>query len=316
MNEYQLPKKTKQALAQAKRLALSIEGITGVDFGFIYEGGIRTRRLGIRLHVERKRPEGSLRAEQLIPKQIMGIPCDVVQATYQPHALSPQSKFDPILPGISIGNVLRQQTGTLGAIVYDKASGEACILSNWHILCGSPDAKAGELISQPGPLQLGGDPARPVAQLLKAINLALGYDAAIAKLDAGISVERKALGSGLAARAVGGHHPGMRLIKSGLTSGVTHAMIDGVEGAYPMDYTPYGDVKRWMDGIRLIPDPAQPEDEISLEGDSGSLWIEPTKRLGVALHFAGEDGLGPSAEYALAHPLKRILELLDIRLTP
>jgi hypothetical protein len=309
-----ISKKQERALSQAKRLALSVEGITGVDFGFVYEGGKRTRRLGLRFHVARKRPEDILPADQLIPKEIMGVACDVVQATYQPHAMNPRASFDPILPGISIGNLFRQTTGTLGAIVYDKVTGDAYILSNWHVLCGHPGPHAGEPIVQPGPQHLGSKPPRVVAQVVKSIDLSLGYDAAIAKMNVGVSVGRSILGIDLEVIGVGEHQPAMRLIKSGVSSGVTHAIIDGVEGSYVMDYSPYGDVVRWMDGIRLIPDPAKPEDEISLSGDSGALWCDPSSKLAIALHFAGEDQVGPLAEYALAHPLARTLELLDVRL--
>lgn len=311
-----ISKKQELALSQAKRLAMWVDGVTGVDFGFIFEGGKRTRRLGLRFHVARKRPEDVLPANQLIPKEIMGVACDVIQAAYQPHALNPRASFDPILPGISIGNLSKQTTGTIGAIVYDKVTGDEHILSNWHVLCGSPGSHAGEPIVQPGPQHLGSEPPRAVAQVVKSVDLSLGYDAAIAKMNVGVPVERNILGIDLEAIGVGEHRPAMHLIKSGVSSGVTHAIVDGVEGSYLMDYSPFGDVKRWMDGIRLIPDPAKPENEISLNGDSGALWCDPSSKLAVALHFAGEDQIGPLAEYALAHPLARALDLLDVRLLP
>ena len=45
-----------------------------------------------------------------------------------------------------------------------------------------------------------------------------------------------------------------------------------------------------MDGIHLVPDPASPDDEITLEGDSGAVWYEQATGRAVALNFAGEDG--------------------------
>jgi hypothetical protein len=104
----------------------------------------------------------------------------------------------------------------------------------------------------------------------------------------------------------------MRVIKSGAISGETHGLIDGVEGGYPIDYALYGDARRWMDGFRIVSDPAAPSSEISLGGDSGAVWLDLTTGAAVGLHFAGEDGLGPQAEYALAHPMAAVCERLRI----
>ena len=65
-----------------------------------------------------------------------------------------------------------------------------------------------------------------------------------------------------------------------------------------------------MDGVRLVPDPAHADDEVSLNGDSGALFVDPEANAAVALLFGGEDGVGPQAEYALAHPLAIVLERL------
>jgi hypothetical protein len=303
-----------RALVRAKRMVQSIAGVKGVDFGWLYKNGLRTNRRGVRFHVARKRPALALASDQLLPQEIMGVPCDVIEASYAPHGLSPRSLFDPLRPGISTGNTQRQTTGTLGLFVFDAQSGTPCILSNWHVLCGSAQSQAGEEITQPGPRHLGSMPARTVAQLLRWANLSSGYDAALAQVAPGIAFVKETFGTELAPLKVGQPQTGMRLVKCGVTSGVTHAVVDGVDGSYEMDYTAFGEQVRWMDGIRLVPDPEQPEDEISLEGDSGAVWIEPKNRLAVALHFGGEDGLGPLAEYAVAHPLARVLELLDASL--
>ena len=303
------------ALGAAKRLAGSIDGLQGIDFGWIYKGGVRTNRRGIRFHVKRKRTLDEVDPQQVLPKKIFTIPTDVVQASYAPHAPGPTSLFNPLRPGISAGNTLRQTTGTLGLFVTDKQTGDGCMLSNWHVFYGSPDAAVGEEITQPGPAHLGSSPPRNVATLLKSLSLANGLDAAIAKLIAGTAVDLKTLGTNLQPAKVANPQVGMRLIKAGVTSGVTRAIVDGVGGSYQIDYTNFGEKVRWMDGFRLVADPDQPEDEISLEGDSGAVWFEPTKRWAVGLHFGGEDGLGPLAEYALAHPLPLVLDRLNVTIT-
>lgn len=318
MSDAATSKKQAAALNRAKRMARACAGVRGVDLGFVYRGGKRLRTRGVRFHVERKcaedkLPDGGL----LLPREIDGVPCDVVEAAYQPHAPSPRSFFDPIRPGISVGNVARQSTGTFGCIVYDAHSGAPCVLSNWHVLGGSAQCQPGELISQPGPRHLGSEPPRFVAALHKWANLAHGYDAAVALISDGVAADAEVFGSGLKVAGVKQPRAGMRLIKSGTSSETTHALVDGVDGTYEMDYSDYGDRVRWMDGIRLVPDPAYPdEEEISLSGDSGALWLEAATGMAVALHFAGEDGFGPLAEYAVAHPLPRVLQLLDVTIKP
>ena len=302
----------REALSQAKRLAMNIPGIQGVDYGILYaDGRRRSKQYGIRFHVRRKVSLNELPSAHLLPDKINGLPCDVIEAAYEPHA-SPVEAFDPIQPGISIGNVVRQSTGSLGAFVRDIATGQPCLLSNWHVLCGSTQAVGGEQISQPGPRHLGSHPPRFVASLLRWSDLSHGIDAALAVLDQGVAFQTLPFQLAASATDVGEPTVGMRVVKSAVVTGVTHGIVDGVEGSFPMNYAAYGDTNRWMDGIRLVVDPNAPSDEISLGGDSGAIWIDAATNRAIGLHFAGEDGLGPLAEYALAHPLPRVLNSLNV----
>jgi hypothetical protein len=304
--------KQRQALNQAKRLAVHLPDCQGVDYGVPYRNGrARSRQHGIRFHVRRKLPLNELTAASVLPDKIGGIPCDVIEASYEPHA-SPTEIANPIRPGVSIGNVLRQSTGTLGAFVRDIASGRSCVLGNWHVLAGSTRAVEGEPISQPGPRHLGSQPPHPVANLLRWSDLAHGIDAAVAVLDQVLALDQQPFGFASSAVGVANPEVGMRVVKSSVVTGVTHGVVDGIEGSYPMDYTTFGDARRWMDGVRLIADPGAREDKISLAGDSGAVWIDVATNMAIGLHFAGEDGLGPLAEYALAHPLPRVLNSLQV----
>jgi endonuclease G len=199
-------------------------------------------------------------------------------------------------------------------IVMDSKTGDPCILSNWHVLAASTAALMGDEIIQPGPGNLNpSDPPTKVGELLRWTNLDHGYDAAIARIIDGFTFSNHNQDANV--QLVSAVEPtlGMRLVKSGLSSHFTHAIVDGVDGSYPIDYSNYGDTTRWMDGIHLVPDPSSKDEEISLDGDSGSVWFENDTGCVVALNFSGEDGLGPLAEYALAHRIPRVLELLDVR---
>lgn len=299
------------SLHLAKRSINRLAGVNGVDFGLTYKNGLSRGRYGVRFHVEKKVPLDQLKSEQRIPDKLNEVPCDVVEASYQLHGQSPRTAFDPIRPGISVGNLPRNKTGTLGLIVADRETGDRCILGNWHVLAGSSQSISGEVITQPGPRHLGSNPPRIIAELLRWTDLSHGYDAAVAKVKENVASINLGLGTEISPINLAEATVRMKLVKNGVSSGLTNAVVDGVEGTYKVTYD---GVERWMDGIRLVPDTDGSVDEVSLEGDSGAVWFDPVKRTAVALHFAGEDGLGPLAEYGLAHPIIRVFDLLDIAL--
>jgi hypothetical protein len=129
-----------------------------------------------------------------------------------------------------------------------------------------------------------------------------------------IAITLELANANLAIGGVAVPQQGMRVIKSGAISKVTHAIIDGIEGSYAVNYTRWGVGMRWIQGIRLVPDPDDPLDQVSLSGDSGAVWIERDSGNAVALHFAGEDHLTPLYEYALAQPIQPILDALEVEL--
>ena len=308
-----LTAKQRHALALAKRIARSLDGVQGIDFGYAYRNRKRTRRCCIRFHMARKVSTSSLAADQVIPEELAGVPTDVLDAAYSPHA-SPFTAVEVLQPGISIGNSVRRGTGTLGGIVRDRTAEIRFLLSNWHVLCAGPEAEAGDEVSQPGPRHLGPNLPRKVAALERWIAPSDGFDAAIARLDPEIEYKLEPLDAGLRPRKVVAPELGMKVTKSGVASGVTHAMIDGVGGSYRIPYAGFGDTERWMSAMRLVPDPLHPAEEISLAGDCGALWLQSGTGHAIGLHFAGEDGLGPLHEYALAQPLERVFELLNVTL--
>jgi len=307
--------KASAATAHAKRVAQRYDGITGVDFGFIYKAGKRTTKRGIRFHVAMKRASEQLSDVERLPDELHGFECDVLQARYRPNDGTAAQVSRTLLPGISIGNLPRRTTGTLGMMVLDSHTGDPCVLSNWHVLAGSTSAASGEEIIQPGPASLGpSDPANKVAELLRWTNLSHGYDAALGRIVGGIAFSNHDGDANVELISTVEPTLGMKLVKSGLSSRFTHAVVDGIDGSYPIDYSDYGDATRWMDGVHLVSDPSSKDDEITLDGDSGSIWFQQDSGHTVALNFSGEDGIGPLAEYALAHRLSRVLELLAARL--
>jgi hypothetical protein len=309
-----LPPDVANALTAAKRLARSLDNIRAVDYGFAYEDGKRTERTSVRFHMNRKQRLSQLTTDQKLPKTIEGIEVDVLEIGYIPHAGSPRAPQAVLQPGLSVGNLKQRTTGTLGALVRDLATNDLCILSNWHVLCGGPEAAVGDGISQPGPMDLGSNPARTVASLERWLRLSEQLDAALARLAPDVESIEQLFDTAITPTATTAPLLGMPVIKSGAVSGVTHAVVDGVSGSYRLDYTGFGDGPQWMSGFRLVPDPAAPATALSLEGDSGSLWAESATGYAVGLHFAGEDDQTPLNDYALAHPIDDVFARLNIAL--
>jgi len=307
------PEKVEAALIAAKGLARSLDDLRAIDYGVVYEDGKPTARTGIRFHMHRKLRLSKLAVDQRLPKVIEGIEVDVLGVGYTPHIGSPRAPHDPLQPGLSIGSRKQLTTGTLGPIVRDLSNQNLCLLSNWHVLCGGPEARQNDEITQPGPMDFNNGPT--VALLDRWLRLGEQFDAALARLAPGGHANDQLFDTTFRPVATKAPALGMRLVKSGAVSGVTQARIDGVSGSYRLDYTGYGDGPQWMQGFRLVPDPALPAGAISLPGDSGSLWIDSADGVAVGLHFAGEDDVSPLNNYALAHPIEDVFVRLNVALS-
>lgn len=294
-------------------------GVTGVDIGFKIRGEKLTDEVALRVHVERKLPLEALEKREVFtrserPEKIGGFPLDVIEATYAPAQVAAvelegledagrMERIDPLVAGISVGNP-RITAGTLGSIVWDRASGSACLLSNWHVLAGSSAAVAGEPIYQPGAID-GGTPSDTVATLTRS-RLDSDMDAAIATLNGSRGYSRDVLGL---SPILGIEHPalGMEVCKSGRTTGVTEGVIDGLGFSGAITYQ-HGPTNTFHGQIHIVPRPPWPsaDYETSKGGDSGSVWIDQASGKAVGLHYGGELNPAPASEMALANPMYKV----------
>jgi endonuclease G len=294
---------------------LAREGVTAVDLGFKWSQGLMTGKLSIRVHVAQKRPLAELTEAQLFPKEIEGIPVDVIEAQYGLQLLPGSSqleaapearkaRYNPIPLGVSAGNS-RITAGTLGAKVYDATTLQPMALSNWHVFAGSPSAAVGEPIWQPGALD-GGNSGDTFATLSRFI---LGpYDAAVAQLTNARDVLSKTVDEDVI-EDVTTPFLGMRVWKSGRTTERTEGFIDGIKMTTSINYGAAG-VRAIQDVVRVVPRPGVGNVEISMGGDSGSIWVDETSGKAIGLHFAGEVGNAP--EHALATELQPVLSRLNV----
>lgn len=257
------------------RALRALPNVHTVDIGLEFAQGRPTGRLALRVHVARKLPAAALKKAQRAPEQLDGVPVDVIQHNPVPHLLR-TDRHTPVIGGLQIMNVNDTGVGTLGMIVLDAHNLQPLALSNHHVMVRKPAVPA-DPISQPGanngPSILG-----PVTASDKALDCAVcGIGNRAWSLDV--------FGIG----EVNGWTPariGMKVMKSGLRTGVTWGIIDGLNAG----------------GFTVVPDTSVPAGgEMSLPGDSGSIWMELTSNRAVGLHFAGEQEGDPDERASAKH---------------
>lgn len=343
------------ALRRNRRSLLRLPGVTAVDVGYRIENGSFVNELALRVHVERKRDDkyfedhpheylspkkGRDRPGGLKERKFFGLSdespvlVDILEAGYRPaiHAaalprpntvletplesqdINRSRRIDPLVGGISIGSP-NAPVGTLGALVWDRLDGSVCILSNWHVLAGYLQAQPGNPCLQPGQFDRGR--ASDMVARLKRWSFDSQTDAAIAELTGN---RHYCAGEilGLSRQISGETDPylGMKVLKSGRSTSCTSGFVDGLYFSSAIRYG-NGVTQIFEDQIHIAP--LDPEDRISEPGDSGAVWVTDANGDGyqaVGLHFGGDQLRSAFGEYALANPIKLVIERLGFSFRP
>ncbi len=311
--------KAQAVLAQVQSDWLARDGVTAVDLGFKWSDGQMTDQISIRVHVAQKKNPEELTEADLFPKELDGVPVDVIEATYDIQTVVGSEmgdtqleaavdgrgrRFDEIPLGVSIGSP-RVTAGSLGAKVFDATTHDPMILSNWHVMVGSLNAQEGDSVWQPGRLD-GGKQTDEIATISRWV---LGpFDACVAKVTDARPIFSKTL-EDKPIEDVTAPRLGMRVWKSGRTTGYTEGFIDGVMMTISLNYSSAG-VRQIQAVMRVVPRPGAPPAEVSLGGDSGSVWVDEESGNAVGLHFAGETGNQP--EFALAIDMISVAKHLNV----
>jgi endonuclease G, mitochondrial len=321
--------KKKRALQAAVRQVadeyLVDPNINSVGVGYKLTDGKRTNQLALQFTVGQKFAPEALEAvaTRPIPEAITAngitFPTDVVERKFEKHPVAVatdtkserKKRLDPMLPGISIGNV-HATAGTLGCLVKESASRETRILSNWHVLQTEFGA-LGDMVAQPGPYDDNRVSENVCGTLVRSF-LGLAGDCALASI-VGRGATETILELGVSVRQVGDPELGDRVIKSGRTTGVTYGLVTRVHTITKLTYGSAGEHQ--IGGFEIGVDDANPPEngEISMGGDSGSAWMatdanDAATEMLLGLHFAGE--MTEPAEYALACYASSVFEKLEI----
>jgi hypothetical protein len=321
-------------LAAAREELHARGNVIATGIGFKVTDGVRTDELSIICSVTEKVPAAALTADDLVPSAFGGFPTDVI-ATGEIRALrAPTGRWRPAPGGVSVGHA-RITAGTLGCIV--RRGEELLLLSNNHVFADSNAGQPGDPILQPGvidggtlagdqiavldrfvPIAMSGEEsscavARGTASFLNGLARLSGsqarlravsqrvsanlVDAATARPIAPDLVTSEVLGIG----AIGGTaraELGMRVRKSGRTTGLTMGEIEQVEVTVDVAYGP-GQAARFTDQVMA--------GAMSQGGDSGSAIVNLENNL-VGLLFAG------SNTTTIINRIQHVFDALDIGL--
>lgn len=151
MEQVELAALHRRAEAALKRYP----GVVGVGFGLKEKDGKITGEVAFRVYVKKKKSEGELKPEEVIPAEFEGFPTDVLLIhEAEPLHCQDMSRHDPLIGGISITNFRGGQAavaGTLGffATANDVAAPKNVVLvSNNHVLT-THGGNVGDVIYQP-----------------------------------------------------------------------------------------------------------------------------------------------------------------------
>lgn len=144
---------------KARTQLMQIPGVIGVGVGLKEKDGKVTEDISLQVYVQQKKSESSLPADQIIPKEIEGIPTDVLLVGETTSSgCNNQTRYSSVRGGIQITNNKPQaadptkiDVGTLGCVGTLNNSTERdkyVLLSNNHVIYANGAAE-NDLIYQP-----------------------------------------------------------------------------------------------------------------------------------------------------------------------
>ena len=228
------------------------------------------------------------------------------------QSLGETGRVRPLRPGVSIGHV-DVSAGTLGAFVH--VDGEVHVLSNYHVLSGTPAARVGDGVLQPGRADGGADPVDRVGTLAARVDLEPNgravVDCAVARLDRAYAQPDLRYPVGRVATtavALGGEDVG----KIGRTTAVTHGRVTAIElDDVVVGYGPELGELSFDNQIEVESTGPGP---FSRGGDSGSL-VYRADGVAIGLLFAGSESGGDNGSgLTYVNPIDAVLAALGAAL--
>lgn len=283
--------------------------VVGVGIAEKMTGGGPTGQLGVTVFVKEKVSPRKVADEALVPDSIGGMATDVEEIGEVSTAMF-TGKFVPAPGGVSIGNCLRVDAGTVGCLV--ARGGQLFILSNNHVIALVNAAPLNTPISQPGRLDGGVCPQDIIARLTQFVPIRFDgecnfVDAAIARTSPAL-VDEKIVRPGGALQPLSppAVQPALNTLvqKSGRTTQFRRGMITAVNVTANITYPGVG-VARFCRQF-LVSGIVQPP--FSTPGDSGSLVAAAPQNQPVGLLFSGN----AAANVAFCNPITPVLDSFGV----
>lgn len=140
---------------QAESILLAIPGVRSVAFGGKVAGGQPTHQFAYIVYVDKKKPPNEVPAGQMIPREIEGVPTDVLEEG-QPRQLSGIIQGGiRIVARYTTGGVTNSTAGTLGCIGRSLSAQQNngppdVMLSCYHVLYSDGFGQAGDEVIEEG----------------------------------------------------------------------------------------------------------------------------------------------------------------------
>lgn len=328
-------KSQKMAEVQAKYESdiLDMNNVVGISLGNNVKNGKETDKPVISVLVNHKLDKGLLTEKDMVPPKLDDVETDVIEVgeifagnmlaeqmtsedmeidiQARPFSPSLSRKMRPAMGGFSVGHH-KITAGTLGTCCYDlkpfpSVPKKYYILSNNHVLANSNDARIGDPILQPGPIDGGRNPQDIIARLSRFIPIKYRtatsepcnyVDAAIAEGDLQ-DLNREVYWGGYVNRLYEKPKVGDIVQKTGRTTGFTTGKITNINATVRVNYGG-GRVAKFCRQIIT--------DDMSDGGDSGSLVLNREEGA-VGLLFAG------SATRTIINHIHFVQQMLQVRIT-
>lgn len=285
--------------------------LVGIAVGNKISDGELQEENCISFFVTRKYAKSGISKSNLLPKEVEGIPTDVIEAGIPRcvNGLGNQNGGEGegvFGPGDTVGILAHEEhysVGSLGAIVV--SGGHTYILSNNHVIADEGHAPLGTIVEGK---DRGSAGIRPIARLSRFTPFAHGFpgsrlDAAIAKIDSGVSFSNEIPGFGNL-RQIGQARQNRRVKILGAASGDRTGQISNLSGTFSIRYH-HSQYVVFSNLIVILPIGRG----FAQKGDSGSVIVDEQDGVGVGLLLGTlANGMG------LANHLTEVMSALDVEL--
>lgn len=305
----------------ARRL-LKQKGIHGIGVGYLNpskpaKGAAVIVYAGKVSAASAHRKKGEKRGKQRLMPSIPGklkasVPVRLIRSSrFKKNASLPSAfrrRIRPVIAGYSVGT--RDASGTAGLIVSDNnRTGRRFILSNNHVLVNENTSRV-SLTLQPGGADGGTVTRDTIGRVDRFVRLRKNgnnyLDAALSKPRRNSLLSPSYAVYGRVPGYVRSYKVGDRFKKVGRTTGAVTGTVESIHTDVQVNYGNYGGLGTITFKNQSVIRGRRP---VSLNGDSGSVWLTRRGNLAAAVNFAGSDG----GRLSIAYPVDWFMDVFGTR---